>query len=115
MRLFRSASWPPRCTMTAEQMYELRVNRLGWTQEELGEALGTSGKQISRWERGLYRIPALEAALIEMACGAHVNMAGMAPGPRFYDLLKLIIARKSSPGSSAHLSPASRRPETIAA
>lgn len=97
--------------MTADELYELRVNRLGWTQDELGEALGTSGKQISRWERNLYRISKLEAALVYMACGIPVDMKQMSPGPRFFDLMKLITARKSSVNVTPQLSHGTRQLE----
>lgn len=91
--------------MTAEELYQLRVDVLGWTQEELGRALGTTGKQISRWERGLFRIPELEGKLILCAAGSYRREGGSTP---IFSLLELIARKNFGFDRPPHLSPATR-------
>jgi repressor LexA len=64
--------------MTPAEFKKIRVQRLGLTQEELANRLGTTRMTITRYEGGTRRISRVaQVALKQLASSTHLPMAGI--------------------------------------
>lgn len=60
----RFANTPARdLAMTTAELKDAR-RALGWTQEQIGEALGVNGDQMRKWSGGVHRVHPSAAKLI---------------------------------------------------